>query len=298
MDVTALKTALAAQDQAYRSALELFLNQINENMKSLQTTVTDLTTSLEFSQGEIADLKKEVEILKEEKKSDEKTIRELTEGYQNSQKLIKDMEDRCNYQEDYSRRNNLQIIGVEEQAGETWEQTAVKVSKLLEEKMELPNMQLERAHRVGRKQENRKRPIIARFSRFCDREAAVRNAKKLRGTSIYINEDLCQASQEIRKMKLPLLKQARKEGKIAYFVHTKLVIKEKGSSGISARSGGGVLTGDVDFRGAVGSAGAAGGARTDEPEEMGVAGGSGSGGTVARDQRSGRREQPPRGSRK
>ena len=53
------------------------------------------------------------------------------------------------------------------------------------------------------------------------------NAKKLKGTKIYINEDLSEGSLAKRNAQLPQLKQARSQGKIAFFNHTKLIIKEK-----------------------------------------------------------------------
>lgn len=46
---------------------------------------------------------------------------------------------------------------------------------------------------------------------------------------MFINEDLCAASMEIKRNQLPLLKQARQEGKIAFFRHTKLIIRERTS---------------------------------------------------------------------
>ena len=58
----------------------------------------------------------------------------------------------------------------------------------------------------------------------------MRNVFKLRGTRIFINEDLCPASQSIKKSQMPLLIQARSEGKVAFFQHTKLIIKEKSSA--------------------------------------------------------------------
>ncbi|XP_045107879.1 caM kinase-like vesicle-associated protein [Portunus trituberculatus] len=88
-------------------------------------------------------------------------------------------------------------------------------------------MEIERAHRVGKQSEQRDRPVIVRFSRFSDREAVLRNCPKLRGTNIYINEDLPLTSQAIKRVKMPLLRQARNEGKIAYFRHTKLIVKER-----------------------------------------------------------------------
>lgn len=47
------------------------------------------------------------------------------------------------------------------------------------------------------------------------------------------NEDLCPASQAAKKAQLPLLKQAKSEGKVAYFRHTRLIIKEKRTNVIS-----------------------------------------------------------------
>lgn len=225
-----MKSLLDVQDKAYKNALELFMNQVDKKFQAFQTTINEVTKSLEFTQSELDEEKFEVKQLHRARKEDQDLIRRLSDELQEKSVLIKDLEERYNYQEDYNRRNNLQIMGVEENQQETWEQTALKVTELLDKKMQLPNMEIERAHRVGQRTETRHRPIIARFTKFCDREAVLRNAAKLRGTRIFIHEDLCQASQNIRKEKLPLLKEARSEGKIAYFRHTKLIIKERQES--------------------------------------------------------------------
>ena len=44
---------------------------------------------------------------------------------------------------------------------------------------------------------------------------------------MFINEDLSLASLAKRREQLPQLKEARSRGKIAYFVHTKLVVKDR-----------------------------------------------------------------------
>lgn len=114
-----------------------------------------------------------------------------------------------------------------EKSGETWEETTSSVSKLLEDKLQLPAIDLERAHRVGQVRPSQPRAVVVRFEKFQDREAVLRSARKLKGTGTYINEDLCPASQEIKKSQFPLMKQARQEGKVAYFKHTRLIIKER-----------------------------------------------------------------------
>lgn len=102
-----------------------------------------------------------------------------------------------NYQEDYSRCNNFRISGLKKQPnGKTWEQTAVPVSTLRQDKLQLPSVNLERAHRVGPVVPSRPRAVVVRFEKIDDREAVMRNGKKLKGSGIYINEDLCPASQE------------------------------------------------------------------------------------------------------
>ena len=106
---------------------------------------------------------------------------------------------------------------------------------LWSEKMQLSDLSVEKAHQVGQRMEQRSRPVVARFLRYSDRELVMSNSVKLKGTRIYINDDLCPASQEKRRQQLPLLKQARSEGKIAYFCHNKLVIR--GSEGLRGVGG-------------------------------------------------------------
>ncbi|MPD01322.1 hypothetical protein E2C01_096842 [Portunus trituberculatus] len=144
------------------------------------------------------------------------------------QTRVEDSEQRMNYQEDYNRRNNIRTSGLNESPnGETWEQTANLVSTLLGDKLQLPPMKIERAHRVRSSGSSAPRTIVVRFEHFQDREAAMRNARKLKGTGIYFNENLCPASQEKVKNQLPLMKQAQSERKIAYFKYTRFTIKEQ-----------------------------------------------------------------------
>ncbi|KAK3878659.1 hypothetical protein Pcinc_016720 [Petrolisthes cinctipes] len=174
MDTTMIKTILETQNQAYKCALEIFIGQINQKIQSLQTTVSDLQRSLEFTQKEVDDLKCEVNQHQLTNKQDQDRIDHMTADLQTKSDLIKELEERCNHQEDQSRRNNLQFVGVEEHQDETWEQTVAHVTKLLEDKLKLPSIEVERAYRVGQRMDQRPRPLIAQFSRFCDREAVLR----------------------------------------------------------------------------------------------------------------------------
>lgn len=221
MDLDAFKLLLESQDRAFRSAMDVVIEQLKGRIQITEGTITDLIKSLEYSQAEIVDLRNEVKVLK-------KTDSEKQVEIDCLKSKITEMQHRLNFQEDYSRRNNLRITGFHEQpGGETWEETSTNVTKLLEEKLQLPPMKLERAHRVGTSNPTRPRTIVARFEKFGDREAVMRNARKLKGTGIFIDDDLCSHSQEIKRNQIPLLKQARQEGKIAYFKYTRLIIRDR-----------------------------------------------------------------------
>ncbi|KAK4324876.1 hypothetical protein Pmani_004526 [Petrolisthes manimaculis] len=221
MDINAVKVLLEAQERTIRSAMELVIDQLKERIKIAEGTVSDLIKSVEFSQAEILDLKKD--------------ISELRNSDSDKQTVINDLQSRIvvlkqcqNYQEDYNRRNNLRITGLLEEKGkETWEQTLTSVAKIFKDKLELPPVDIIRAHRTGPSLSSRPRAVIVRLEKLNEREAVIRNAKKLKGTGIYINEDLCPASLEIKNKQLPLMKKAKEEGKIAFFRHTKLIIKER-----------------------------------------------------------------------
>lgn len=196
MDLEAIKVLLEAQDKTLRTALDIIVDQLKSRIQDAETTISDLTRSLEYTQAEVKDLQSEIRALKKDESESKTTITAL-------QTRNEELEKRANYQEDYNRRNNLRITGIQEQAGETWEETANTVSRLLEAKLQLPPMELERAHRTGPVTPSRPRPVVVRFERFRDREATIRNARKLKGTGIYINEDLCPASQELKKSQIP-----------------------------------------------------------------------------------------------
>lgn len=99
--------------------------------------MSDLTRSLEFPQHEVKDLQIEVKVLRSFYKEHKETI-ELLKA------RVMELEERQNYREDYNRRSNIRITGIQEQPGETWRETANTVSGLLEEKLQLPWMNLEK----------------------------------------------------------------------------------------------------------------------------------------------------------
>ena len=99
------------------------------------------------------------------------------------------------YLENQSRRNNIRIDGiVEEEENESWDTTAEKVKQALTEKLNLADSpDIEHAHRVGRivgGSRRRPRTIVCRLRDWRQKDLIIRNARRLKPTGFFVNEDL------------------------------------------------------------------------------------------------------------
>ena len=193
----------------------------NERLEKLNKETVDLKISLETFQ-EIFEKKfqKVNDNLSKQKQKHKEDINELWKDNDQLCERLRDLEDR-------SRRDNLRIDGIAELENETWEQTEEILQNLLKEKLQLENISVERAHRVGNKGKNDKRTIVLKLASFKDKLKIISEARKLKGTNISINEDYSKETLEIRKEKWKEVKELRKNGTYAILVYDKVVIKGK-----------------------------------------------------------------------
>ena len=110
---------------------------------------------------------------------------------------------------------------------ETWEQTEEILQNLFEEKLQLENISVKRAHRVANNEKNNKPTIVVKLASFKDKLKIISEPRKLKGTNISINEDYSEETLEIRKEKWKEVKELRKNGKYAILVYDKVVTKGK-----------------------------------------------------------------------
>ena len=123
-----------------------------------------------------------------------------------------------------SRRNNIIIHGIPQaDQNETWDQCERAVTEMLSKKMGISGAQIDRAHRLGSRN-NGKSPIIVRFSNYKERQSILKNRGKLRGSDVYINEDFTSRVREIRGKLSPFLKKMREEGKRVNMIYDHLVV--------------------------------------------------------------------------
>ena len=197
-------------------------------MVSVTNQLSDFKHSLEFTQNESEQIGK-VSVKNQKMNNEQKNRVDAFE--QSIRTELDELKSSFDYQENQQRRNNLRIDGVPETAAETWELTEKKVRLIMAEKLKInaKMVEIDRAHRVGKQQPGSTKPrsIVARFLRYKDKQEILKRAKVLKGTNIYINEDVSDTVLEKRKEQHDDLKHARSQGKIAYFVLDRLVIRER-----------------------------------------------------------------------
>ena len=192
---------------------------INEH-KALKTHFEELQKSLQFTQADVDDMKKENQKLKDtvkavsENNSElEKKVDQLENNLQSSieqgnilEKKLEEATKMHDNLEQYSRKFNLEIYGIPEQEKEDTEEIVLNLAKRLNVNLEPEDIDI--AHRM-KKGNTRPRPIIVRFTNYYSRNRLYMNRKKLRRANfegfiegadrIYINENLTALRSQLFK---------------------------------------------------------------------------------------------------
>lgn len=115
-------------------------------------------------------------------------------------RVIQTLEKRIDDLENRSRRSNLIIYGLPEAQSETTETLEQAVNKdVIQDKLKLQPIAIERIHRLGKPAPNKTRPVILKLVDSRQKEAILKNGKRLKGTNYAIGEDFCRKTREIRK---------------------------------------------------------------------------------------------------
>ncbi|XP_074658293.1 uncharacterized protein LOC141911210 [Tubulanus polymorphus] len=212
-------------DNGISSKLDAILSQLSklELLDDLQRDMTEVKQSLEFCHQDVLQLKSENEQLRSKVRDLEKVVADQDAIIKSDHELLLDQQWR-------SMRDNLIFYGVEESENENTEDL---IKGFCEKDLKLPKTTVDsfkfaRTHRLGRRKNEQKkpRPIVAKFEFFKDRELVRSVAKNLAGSSLGLNEQVPEEWAARRREKLPELRAAKANGKQAFFVRDKLVIRE------------------------------------------------------------------------
>ena len=222
-----VKMLIQNQAEAFKSSFVMLIQDVRDELKSVKTEINDLKVSLQFTQAQVDEDQKKADIM-------DTKIALHTENLNMINDHADNVESQLEYIENQSRRNNIKILGIEENKDEekTWDDTEEVVRKALKDKLNLEeNFEIERCHRIksGNKNPryaNQPRPIVAKFCKWKDKESILRKARSLKPEGVKFFPDYAKRTLEKRALQKDKLIAARAEGKVAYFVMDKLVIKE------------------------------------------------------------------------
>lgn len=127
------------------------------------------------------------------------------------QKTVSALEMKLDDLENRSRRSNLLVYGVPEEAEENADTLEKAVNqKIVKEILKVEPVDIERIHRIGKPDGKKVRPVILKLLDFRDKNLILKNCHKLKGTNFSIGEDFSARVRDIRK-KLWIVGRPRKE---------------------------------------------------------------------------------------
>ncbi|KAM7297306.1 uncharacterized protein ISCGN_022459 [Ixodes scapularis] len=157
-----------------------------QDIKNEKVTTNDRLSAIEQKLEGFSTLQTTVSACQEK-------ITELEANIKTISKKLDDLENR-------SRRANLIIYGIEEKDTENSEILERVVSdEIFGKLLNTPISGIERIHRLGKKTDQRIRPVILKLLDCRDKTRVLKNCFKLKGTTFSISEDFSRPVQQIRK---------------------------------------------------------------------------------------------------
>lgn len=186
--------------------IELLLVKMEEKMK--QQTL-EITTAVTKNVMEGIDMK----------------LKSLTEENKALKTKITALEQKLHIIEKDKRRNNLVFYGIDE-IGKTENELVDYINEIIiESGTHMSSEEISNIYRIGRKINNKNRPVVVTISTIWKKHTILKNKSNL-PAGIYVNEDFPKEVRETRKQLQEQVKEEKLKGNIAYINYDKLVVKK------------------------------------------------------------------------
>ena len=183
------------------------LSRLDDRSGSIAAAFKGLEASLQFSQGEIDDLKRENKSLRTK-------LGELETEDKRTQFQVQAMDDKVDRLDTVTKKRNLLFEGIPEQNGKKEDDKAI--SDLFDQLKVGRGINIEASYRVGPFNRSRDRPILVAFERQADRDLIYAKRMDLKHSAnfqrVWINEDLGQASKRKRGLIRLIGREAQLQG--------------------------------------------------------------------------------------
>ena len=214
------KEEFGVHENKINDIIKANMEAVNVRLNKSSEEVVEIKKSLEFTQNkfdeELAIIKSNIKKVKFDMKE---VTQDLLDSDKVSSKLIK-LEDRS--------RRNLRIDGIAEDQNESWHEYEEKVLEVIKEKLEIQDpIKIDTCHRMGKHKRNRPRTIIFKLNKFKDKQKILRNARNLKDTGIFIYEDCCDDTMELRKSLWEQVLEHSRQNKIAHLNCRSIVVRDR-----------------------------------------------------------------------
>jgi len=139
---------------------------------------------------------------------------EIDENLAEMDEELMTIKQRMEWMERETKKLNAVITGIRE---EEQEQICSKISELFANTLGTKEVTVEAEYRIRKKSEDRARPIKVKFRSLNDKNEVMAFRKKLKGTTIYVNNDMTKLEKENSKLLHKHFKDAKEKGRKAYY---------------------------------------------------------------------------------
>ena len=207
--------------------------EMKEEIDMLKSNIKDVEKSVDEIWATIEDMKEATKAMKDSKTVQEDEMQELRALLTKTKAELKEERDQVIELEDYTRRENLKFHNIpeSEEEGVNHSPKQVILSILQKElQMDTAQIRFHAVHRIGKRKENKHRPIIVRFVCREDRDQVLARKKGIKESTrfkdAYITADYAKAIQDERRKLIKAMFKAKEQGSEAKVVGRYLYIGE------------------------------------------------------------------------
>ena len=207
-----------------RQEMKEEIDMLKSNIKGVEKSVDEIWATIE-------DMKEATKALKDSKTVQEDEMQELQALLTKTKAELKEERDKVIELEDYTRRENLKFHNIpeSEEEGVNHSPKQVILSILQKElQMDTAQIRFHAVHRIGKRKENKHRPIIVRFVCREDRDQVFARKKGIKESTrfkdAYITADYAKAIQDERRKLIKAMFKAKEQGSEAKVVGRYLYI--------------------------------------------------------------------------
>lgn len=185
--------------------------------------------------NKVSSMETKLNNLEHSREFDSKTIDDMQGRQREIEKMLKDMKKLEDEQKERlidlqcrQMRDNLIFYNINDERDESDQLCTDKLLDLFENDLKIENaraVRMDRAHRLGRYNPSKTRPIIAKFCFYQEREIVRKAAKNLEGSQYSISQQYPKEIMERRRALVPTLKRLKAEGKRANISVDKLYVE-------------------------------------------------------------------------